>query len=69
MGQARHVEFHRVTAFVASGRKATKDETAQGQNDTAHLSTPGLARLRDGLSPAVALTVKLDHDCFRLDRS
>src|ERR1700730_18093445 len=51
IGQARHVEFDRVAAFVASGRKATKDETAQGQNDTAHLSSPGLARMRDrGLS-------------------
>jgi hypothetical protein len=43
IGQARHVEFDRVAAFVASGHKATKDETAQGQNDVAHLSSPGSA--------------------------
>jgi hypothetical protein len=41
IGQARHVEFDRVAAFVASGHKATKDEAAQRQNDVAHLSSPG----------------------------
>jgi hypothetical protein len=30
IGEARHVEFDWVAAFVASGHKATKDETAQG---------------------------------------
>src|SRR5262249_38584465 len=29
IGEARHVEFDRVAAFVASGHKATKDETAK----------------------------------------
>jgi hypothetical protein len=58
IGQARHVEFDRVAAFVASGRKATKDETAQGQNNAAHLSCPGLARMRGGSLPAIAAPVK-----------
>lgn len=28
VGQARHVEFDRVAAFIASGHKATEEETA-----------------------------------------
>jgi hypothetical protein len=58
IGQARHVEFDRVAAFVASGHKATKDETAQGQNDVAHLSSPGSAHMRDGSLAASAAPVK-----------
>jgi hypothetical protein len=61
IGQARHVEFDRVAAFVASGRKATKDETAQGQNNAAHLSSPGLARMRDGSLPAIAAPVFVSY--------
>ena len=61
VGQARHVEFDRVAAFVASGRKATKDETAQGQNNAAHLSSPGLARMRDGSLPAIAAPVFVSY--------
>jgi hypothetical protein len=57
-GLARQVEFYGIAAFVASGRKATKDETAQGQNDAAHLSTPGLADTWDGSLPAIAVAVK-----------
>jgi hypothetical protein len=55
IGQARHVEFDRVATFVASGRKATKDET---ENNAAHLSSPGLARMREGSLPAIAAPVK-----------
>jgi hypothetical protein len=58
VGLARQVEFYGIAAFVASGRKATKDETAQGQNDAAHLFTPGLGRTRDGSLPAIAVPVK-----------
>jgi hypothetical protein len=58
VGLARQVEFYGIAAFVASGRKATKDETAQGQNDAAHLSTPGLADTWDGSLPAIAAPVK-----------
>jgi hypothetical protein len=56
IGQARHVEFDRVATFVASGRKATKDET---ENNAAHLSSPGLARMRDGSLPAIAAPVNI----------
>jgi hypothetical protein len=58
VGLARQVEFYGIAAFVASGRKATKDETAQGQNDAAHLSTPGLADTWDGSLPGIAVPVK-----------
>jgi hypothetical protein len=40
-GQARRVEFDRITAFVASGGKETTNNAGQGQNDTAHMSAPG----------------------------
>jgi hypothetical protein len=58
IGQARHVVFDRVAAFVASGCKATKDETAQGQNNAAHLSSPVLARRQNGSLPAIEALVK-----------
>jgi hypothetical protein len=58
VGQAWHVEFDRVAAFVAAGRKATKDETAKNQNKAAHLSSPGLARRRNNSLPAIAAPVK-----------
>jgi hypothetical protein len=51
IGQARHVEFDRVAAFAASGHQATKDETAQGQNDVAHLSSPGSAHVAASAAP------------------
>jgi hypothetical protein len=58
VGQARYIEFDRIAAFVASGCKTTKDETAQAQNNAAHLFSPGLARIRDGSLPAIAAPVK-----------
>src|SRR5208283_188325 len=58
IGQARHVVFDRVAAFVASSCKATKDETAKGQNNAAHLSSPVLARRRNGSLPAIEAPVK-----------
>jgi hypothetical protein len=65
IGQARHVEFDRVAAFVASGHKATKDETGQGQNDVAHLSSPGSAHAERLLGRECrAGQNELDHDCF-----
>jgi len=35
-GQAGHVEFDRITAFVASGGNETTNNAGQGQNETAH---------------------------------
>jgi hypothetical protein len=58
VGQARHIEFDRIAAFVASGCKATKHKTTQAQNNTAHLSSPGLTRMRDASLPARAAPVK-----------
>src|SRR5579875_1738568 len=43
-GQARHIKFYRIAALIAPGCKATKDETAQTQNNAAHRSSPELAR-------------------------
>ncbi|HUB64559.1 MAG TPA: hypothetical protein VL996_08975 [Methylocella sp.] len=53
IGKTWHVEFYRVAAFVASGEKATKDETAQTEHKAAHLSSPGLARLLTRLSSMI----------------
>jgi hypothetical protein len=70
IGQARHVEFDRVAAFVASGRKATKDETAQGQKQCGASrfswvgTHAGWLLSRD----CRAGQTSPDHDCFRLDR-
>ena len=39
-GQARHVEFDWVAAFVASGGKEATNNAGQGQNETAHALLP-----------------------------
>jgi hypothetical protein len=70
VGQAWHVEFDRVATFVAAGRKATKDETAKGQNKAAHLSSPGFAQAEQLLArDCGAGQTRQDRDLFTFDRS